>query len=148
MTYLFIPLPEGDSEKEGAERQHGQVLLHMPGGRLGQATGGLCSKSDRLTSLSPLYDPQSAPCGAVWATVKVYRAYACVYESVCMCDWTLVQHPWLVLFVTEQECTCVKSTCTRTYVHNLCRAVRLRWTGPSHKLTDLSALRPLPRRQL
>lgn len=38
------------------ERLHGQVLLHMLGGRRGQATGGFCSKSDRLTSPSPLHE--------------------------------------------------------------------------------------------
>lgn len=121
MTHLFIPWPEGDSKREGAEKQHGQVLLHMPGGRLGQATGGLCSKSDRLTSPSPLYDPRSAPCGAVCATVKVHslmhvfmKAFACVTGPWCG------MHPWLVLFVMEQACTCVKSTFICTYVYNLC----------------------------
>ena len=63
MTHLFIPGPGGGSGKRGEDRSGGKRRGCMDrscytcqGGWLGQAAGGFCSKSDRLTSPSPLHE--------------------------------------------------------------------------------------------
>lgn len=63
MTHLFIPGPRGRQQEEGEDRSGGgrrgcmgRSCYTCQGEWLGQATGGFCSKSDRLTSLSPLHE--------------------------------------------------------------------------------------------
>ena len=68
----------GRGERRGCM---GRSCYTCQGGWLGQATGGFCSKSDRLTSPSPLHEADIELANLVCACVFVKR----VYESICRC---------------------------------------------------------------
>lgn len=78
MTHLFIPGPRGRQwEEEGGQEWGGRGCMGRScytcqGGWLGQATGGFCSKSDRLTSPSPLHEADIELANLVCACTSVY----------------------------------------------------------------------------
>lgn len=149
--YLYQGQGGGKGGQEQGKRRGcmGRSCYTCQGGWLGQATGGFCSKSDRLTSPSPLHETdielsnpvwvcvRSERRGNVWVYMKVFEcivwSYGSLYMELQVCISACVQYTW---------CVCAdQRVCTHEWwsVHVLtpmciicvsaCQAVRQ--TGPS-----------------
>lgn len=95
----------------------GRSCYTCQGGRLGQAAGGFCSKSDRLTSPSPLQEADSELRAHAGECMKVFKCtvqYVPIWVKAC--GATGITYA----FAYVQDMYVMECVCTIAYMHKMC----------------------------